>query len=157
MTDLIATHSIRSRILTRLGDRCHNLVALLPDDRESTPAVYWARQRLEPSEVPAVVIIPQTEQAERQYGVDLMSMPVSISMVCLLGDWLPVDLAEYLLAQMRKEIPGTDTTLAGLAIDIKYIGGGVDDYPQDTDQAMVCTTAWEILYETQNNNPFEQP
>lgn len=157
MTTLTATHSIRSRVLTALGDRCHNLVALLPDDRERTPAVYWARQRLEPSEVPAVVIIPQPEQAERQYGTDMITMPVSISMVCLLGDWLPVDLGEYLLAQMRKEIPAQDATLNGLAVDVHYIGGGVDDYPEDTDQAMVCTTSWEVVYETDNNNPFAKP
>lgn len=157
MTDLIATHSIRSRILTALGDRCYSLLALLPDDRERTPAIYWARQSLTPTEVPAVVIIPQPEQAERQYGVDQMTMPVSISMVCLLGDWVPVDLGEYLLAQMRKEIPGVDHTLGNLAIDVHYIGGGVDDYPEDTDQAMVATTSWEVVYETQNNNPFDQP
>jgi len=157
MTDITTTNSLRARILTKLGDRCHNLLALLPDDREQTPAIYWARQRLQPSEVPAVVIIPQPEQAERQFSADMITLPVSISMVCLLGTWRAVDLAEYLLAQMRQVVPAQDTTLGALAIDMHYLGGGVDDYPQDTDQAMVCTTSWEIIYETQNNNPFEQP
>lgn len=157
MTDLTTTHSIRARILSALGERCYNLLALLPSDREQTPAIYWARQSLTPGEVPAVVIIPQPEQGERQYGIDSLTMQVQVSMVCLLGDWLPVDLGEYLLGQMRKEIPSTDPTFGGLAIDIVYAGGGVDDYPEDTDQAMVCTTTWDISYETQNNNPFEQP
>jgi hypothetical protein len=157
MTDLVATNSIRSRILSALGERCYNLLALLPDDRERTPEIYWARQRLQPTEVPAVVITPQPEEATPMSGVDEKTMPVQISMVCLLGDWKPVDLGEYLLAQMCQVIPGQDESFGGLCITINYLGGGVEDYPEDTDQAMVCTSTWAIVYETFTNNPFDKP
>lgn len=154
MTDeLTISTSIRAQILQAIGDRARELIVLLPTGQDQPATLTWARSSLHPSELPVVNVLPQPETAERGYGTDQITMPVQISIACLLGTNIPVDLGEDLLAIMRRIIPGTDQTLGGLSDDIRYIGGGVDDYPQDQDQALVVNATFEIEYQTVANNP----
>jgi hypothetical protein len=152
MIDLTA-QSIRAQILQAVGVRCQALLVPLPDETSSTAEVYWARQSLRPEELPAVVVTPGIESGERSYGVDRITMPVTISLACLLGDLIAVDLGELLLAELRQKIPLTDPTLGGLAQDLRYVQGGVDDYPDQDNQALVAAVTFEIDYETAVNNP----
>ena len=154
MIDL-ETQSIRAQILQKIGERCQALLVLLPCGNDTEPEIYWARQSLHPTELPACVITPEPETGERLYGVDSLVMPVTISLACLLGEYNAVDLAESLLSELRKQIPLDDSTLDGLAQDLRYIQGGVDDYPETDDQALVVTAMFEINYETTINNPDE--
>ena len=156
MTDLEISYSIRAQILQKIGERAQQMIVLLPSGMDADAQLFWARQQLHPSELPAVNILPQPETGDRSYGADHLTMPVQISIACLLGNNSAVDLAEDLLATMRRTVPGSDPTLGGLAQDIRYMSGGVDDYPEDADQALVATTLWEIDYQTQANNPDEQ-
>lgn len=150
------TQSIRAKILQTLGERCQLLLVLLPNDTEVEPNVYWARQSLKPeTEVPAVVITPDVEEGDRSFAEDLLTMPVIVDLVCLLGNHNAVDLSEYLLAEMRKGIPLDDPTFNGLAINTRYVGGGVEDYPEEDDQALVVKARFEIKYETIANKPEE--
>ncbi len=147
------SNSIRARILAALGSRAEALVAIMPDGLSQGMDLTWARQALSPGELPLINILPQPETAERSYGVDRMTFPVQIAVACLLGDYRPIELAEDLLAKMRSVLPAADPTLGGLAEDMRYTGGGVEDYPEDEDQALVVITQWEIVYETQGNDP----
>jgi len=149
------TKSIRARILQTLGERCQSLLVLLPGGSDIEPEVYWARQSLRPQELPAAVVNPQPEAGERSYGIDRLTMPVTISLACLLGEHNAVDLAESLLAEIRKQVPLNDPTLGGLVQDLRYVQGGVDDYPEEDDQALVVNATFEIDYETTANNPDE--
>lgn len=149
------TQSIRARIVQTLGERCQSLLVLLPGGSDTEPEVYWARQSLRPQELPAAVVNPQPEVGERCYGIDQLTMPVTISLACLLGEHNAVDLAESLLAEIRKQIPLDDPTLGGLAQDLRYVQGGVDDYPEEDEQALVVNATFEIDYETTANNPDE--
>jgi hypothetical protein len=153
MIDL-QTQSIRAKILQVIGERCQDLLVLLPSDGEVEPDVYWARQQLLPTEVPAAVVTPKPDEpGDQGHGFDRLTMPVSISLACLIGNHNPLDLSEMLLAEMREKIPLSDQTLGGLARDVRYMGGGVDDYPEQDEQALVVTTIFEIDYETELNNP----
>ena len=151
----LETQSIRAQILQVLGERCQALLVLLPGGSDSEAEVYWARQSLKPQELPAAVVNPQPETGEMGYGFDRLTMPVTISLACLLGEQNPVDLSEYLLAELRKQVPLEDPTLGGLAQDLRYVQGGVDDYPEEDEQALVVNATFEIYYETTINNPDE--
>ena len=151
------SQSVRAKILQIIGERCQALLVLLPGGADAEPTVLWARQSLSPTELPAVVVTPQPEDGERLYGIDKLTMPVTISLACLLGDHNPVDLAESLLAELRQQVPLEDPTLGGLAQDVRYVQGGVDDYPEQDDQALVVTATFEIEYETEINKPNETP
>jgi len=149
------TQSIRAQILQTIGERCQALLVLLPGGADAEAEVFWARQSLEPSELPACVVTPQPEVAERTTGADQLTMEVMISLVCLLGNHNAVDLAESLLAELRQQIPADDSTIGGLAQALRYVGGGTDDYPQADDQALVVPAVFEVDYETESNNPDE--
>ena len=149
------TQSIRAQILQALGERCQALLVLLPGGSDAEAEVHWARQSLRPQELPAAVVNPQPETGERSYGIDRLTMPVTISLACLLGEYNAVDLSEHLLAELRKQVPLEDPTLGGLAHDLRYVQGGVDDYPEEDDQALVVNATFEIDYETTINNPDE--
>ena len=82
-------------------------------------------------------------------------MPVTISLACLLGEYNAVDLSEFLLAELRRQMPLGDPSLGGLAQDLRYVQGGVDDYPEEDEQALVVNATFEIDYETTANNPDE--
>lgn len=149
------TQSIRAQILQKIGERAQLLLAILPNGSENEASVYWARRSLKPQELPAAVVTPQPETGERTYGVDQLTMPVTISLACLRGTLNAVDLAEHLLAELRKQIAQDDPKFGGLAQDLRYVQGGVDDYPEEDEQALVVSAAFEIDYETTANNPDE--
>ena len=149
------TQSIRAKILQKIGERCQALLVLLPGGDDAEADVLWARQSLHPTELPACVVTPQPEETERGYGYDRLVMPVTISLACLLGEHTAVDLAESLLSEIRKQVPLDDSTLGALAEDLRYVQGGVDDFPEDQDQALVVNATFEIIYETEANNPDE--
>ena len=154
MIDL-ETQSIRAQILQQLGERCQSLLVLLPGGGDSEAEVYWARQSLSSQELPAAVVNPQPETGERSYGIDHLTMPVTISLACLLGEYNAVDLSEFLLAELRRQVPLDDPSLGGLAQDLRYVQGGVDDYPEEDEQTLVVNATFEIDYETTANNPDE--
>jgi len=150
------TQSIRAQIIQAIAERAQNILVMLPGGREADPDVLWARSRLKPEELPAIVVTPEPDTpGDEAYGADLLTIPITISAACLLGKNHPVDLGEFILAQMRKAIPGNDTTIGGLAETIRYAGGGVEEYPDRNDQAMVVVVTFEIDYETATNNPDE--
>ena len=147
------TQSIRAQILQKIAMRCESLLALLPKSGDIEPQVFWARRQLLPEELPAAVVTPELETGERTTGVDQLTMAVTVSLVCLIGEHNAVDLSEYLLAELRRQIPLDDTTLDGLAQDIRYVEGGVNDYPDKDEQGLSVFAAFEIEYETESNNP----
>jgi len=149
------TQSIRAQILQKLGERCQALLVLLPNESDVEADVYWARRSLSPQELPAVVVTPEPESNDRTFDEDQLIVPVTISLACLLGSHNAVDLAEALLAELRRQIPLDDPTLGGLAKNMRYVGGGTDDYPERDDQALVVNATFEIDYETIANKPEE--
>jgi len=154
MTDL-ETQSIRAKILQAIGDRCQSLLVKLPSGKWADAQVFWGRQSLDPEELPAGVVTPEPETGERTFDSDELTMPVTISLACLLGNDNAVDLAESLLAELRRQVPLDDETLDGLAKEIRYVGGGTSDYPERDDQSLVVTATFEIDYATAANNPEE--
>ena len=152
MTDF-TTYNVRTKILQELGRRCEWLMESEQGLSFQEAALYWARQSLDPRELPASVITPGLETSERGYGFDRLTLPITISLACIIADRDPLDFSEHLLAELRRKISSDDPTLGGLAQDIRYVSGGVEDYPEQDDQALVVVANFEIEYETEINNP----
>lgn len=49
-----------------------------------------------------------------------------------------------------------DNTTGGLAEAIEYAGGGIDEYPEEADQATGVVTNWNIKYRTMSGDPYHQ-
>lgn len=140
--------TIRRQILDALGVRAAQV--RLPGGTAALNICY-ARQTLAAAELPALVITPQEESAERRYGQDLITMPVSVSVAAVLGAFEPLTLAEAILGELRSVFPAP---LEGLAEDIRYAEGGVNEWPERQDQAIVVTAVFNIVYSTAANDPF---
>ena len=53
-------------------------------------------------------------------------------------------------------IQAKDITGGGLVDDISYAGGGVENYPQTKDDALVVTATFTVTYQTNIGNPYSQ-
>jgi hypothetical protein len=53
-------------------------------------------------------------------------------------------------------IQAKDISGGGLVDDISYSGGGVEDYPQTKDEALVVAANFSVAYQTAIGNPYSQ-
>lgn len=63
------------------------------------------------------------------------------------------------VAAIAGEPVGTDpldSTTGGLADSMEYAGGGIDEYPEGSEQATGVITNWNIKYRTLNGDPYHQ-
>lgn len=54
-------------------------------------------------------------------------------------------------------ISAETSTCASLADDIRYLGGGPDEYPEPPDTTVGCSAEFEITYTTVAGNPYARP
>ena len=60
------------------------------------------------------------------------------------------------IAGAATQIQAKDISGAGLVDDISYIGGGVEEYPQMKDDAVIVTATFQVTYQTNIGNPYSQ-
>ncbi len=115
--------------------------------------VYRGRTYFSPDELPAVSVLPGIESGEKQYGAQILTMPVQVHAVQVVGDNNPSELSETVLGDL------IDVLIYG-AIDringMTYTGGGVEDYPDEDDQAVSVQISIEIEYSTVIGDPYNQ-
>ena len=86
--------------------------------------------KIDPSRLPACIIYPFTETAERIGGGQyLCTMPLRVEAVALTGITNPSVLAEQMLGDLREAFMGAPIT--PLIEEIAYASGGTNDYSQE--------------------------
>jgi hypothetical protein len=112
---------------------------------------FRAIPKIDPSRLPACVIYPQPETAERVGGGDyLCTMPLRAEAVALTGTINPSILAEQMLGDMRQAFLGT--LITPLIEEIHYASGGTNDYThKDT---VAVTASFTIKYFSKINDPY---
>lgn len=117
---------------------------------------------------PCMSIFPGVEIAERTaYGRDSMKMPLSLNAFDSYLDTIstvtgkPVSGAsakgEKILADLREAMRKVFKILTqGLVQDIRYTGGGMQDFPELTKKTVGVIASFEITYETKVNDPYNQ-
>ena len=159
--------SIREQIILIILDLLDGLAAPLPVDGEAAATVYRARKFFDPAtgEVPAVSVFPQPDEPgnEESYDVDSLIMPIEVHVLALFGDRNPSELGELMLAELRYALGGCDPSRAALfnvlgeLIDsIRFVGGGIEDYPDEDDQALVVRGVFNIEYSTVAGDPYHK-
>jgi len=142
-----------------------NIVTSLADIRtangyvtEIGTNVFKVRKNLSSSKLPAITVWPQSEDNEKIHGKNRSTMPIRIEGILAFtqGDDLS-DLAEDILGDIRKRMEDlSDDVTSGLADRIEYQSGGVDEYPEPGDAAVVCSAVFNIVYKTVAGDPFSQ-
>lgn len=117
--------------------------------------VHQGRTQLEYSDLPCAVILPGMEEAERVYGEQRITMPVSIHAVQVVGDNEAGSLAETLLGELISDVVGGKESVSR-ADDIRYVSGGVETWPEQNEQALSVQIDIEVQYSTKLGDPYNQ-
>lgn len=126
--------------------------------------VLRARSKVDPEELPCVVVWPQAETAENVYGKSRHKMPVKIEGLAVFGVDDPSVISERILGDLIKcfTSPAWDRTRAGSPTPPDYIesivynGGGADTALEDGSVAAGAPAMFLVTYDTAIGDPFSQ-
>lgn len=119
-------------------------------------SVFRAVKNIESEDLPAVVLWPQPETAERQYGRTVCAMQVKIEALAEIGSSNPSEIQEALLGDAIKIITAPAVSVTTKIEDIQYTGGGPADQPNAEDVTTAIYAEFEIKYSTLIGNPYSQ-
>lgn len=118
--------------------------------------VYRGRTYFVHDELPAISILPGVEVGEsRQFGEQLLTMPITIHAVQVLGENDASTLAEEVLGALIDNIIGGCGSISRVN-DIRYMGGGVEEYPAAEDQTISVHIDLEVEYAINVGDPYNQ-
>ena len=117
--------------------------------------IYRGRTQLEYGDLPCADLLPGMESAERVYGEQRITLPISIYALQIIEDEDVGALAEVLLGQLISDIVGNKDNI-GYISDMQYSSGGVDTWPEQNEQALSVQIDIEILYSTNIGDPYNQ-
>lgn len=123
--------------------------------RHGADNVYRGRTQFEYADLPCVSILPGLETAEKAYGEQRLTMPVSVHAVQVSGDNEPGVLAETILGNLIDDVIGGRSSISHIS-DIRYTGGGVETWPEQDEQALSVQIDIEIQYSTNIGDPYTQ-
>jgi hypothetical protein len=107
-------------------------------------------------ETAAVFIQPGVESAEREYGDQVLTMPVQIDAVHSLGSNNASVLGEQILGDLISCLIGGRENIDRIE-SLTYSSGGIEDYPTKEDQLLWVQMSLEITYITVIGDPYTQP
>jgi hypothetical protein len=126
--------------------------------------VFRTRPKVDPDDLPCLVVWPQVEEAENTHGQSRHKMPVKIEGVAAFGSAEPSVISERILGDLIKcfTSPAWDRTRAGSPAPADYIesivyqGGGSDSYPEDGSLTVGASATFLITYWTAIGDPYSQ-
>ena len=112
---------------------------------------FRAISKIDPSRLPACIVYPFSETAERVGGGEyLCTMPLRAEAVALTGITNPSVLAEQMLGDMRQAFMGTSITT--LIEEIAYTSGGTNDYSKNDSVSVIAN--FTIKYFSTISTPY---
>ena len=113
--------------------------------------IFRAISKIDPSRLPACIVYPFSETAERVGGGEyLCTMPLRAEAVALTGIINPSVLAEQMLGDMRQAFMGTPITT--LLEEIAYTSGGTNDYTKNDSVSVIAN--YTIKYFSTISSPY---
>jgi hypothetical protein len=119
--------------------------------------VLRARPKVDPGELPCMVIWPQAEEAENKHGSVLHRMIIKVEGVAYFASLSPSEMSEKILGDIIKCFTSRLWTRAPDYIEsIVYQRGGVDSYPEEGSLTAGAYAEFLVSYWTAAGNPFSQ-
>ena len=114
-------------------------------------SVYRAISKVDPTRLPACILYPLSETAERIGGGNyLCTMPLRVEAVAQIGILNPSVLAEQLLGDLWQAF--ADLATSSLIEDAAYISGGTNDYSKN--DSILVTANFTIRYFSAISSPY---
>ena len=126
--------------------------------------VLRARPKVDPEELPCMVVWPPAETAENAYGKSRHKMPVKIEGLAAFGAEDPSVISERILGDLIKcfTSPTWDRTRVGTPTPLDYIesiiyqGGGSDTPLEDGSISVGAQAIFLVTYDTAIGDPYVQ-
>jgi hypothetical protein len=126
--------------------------------------VLRARPKVDPDDLPCMVVWPQAETAENLHGKSRHKMPVKVEGLALFGAEDPSVVSERILGDLIKcfTSPSWDRTRAGSPVPSDYIesivyqSGGMDSSLEDGSVSIGNQAAFLVTYYTAIGDPYTQ-
>jgi len=110
----------------------------------------------ESGDLPAIAVLPGVETAEKKYGEQFCVMPVAVHAIQVIGSGNnPSVVGEVALADLIDNLIGGRDNIDKVN-NITYAGGGIEDYPDENEQAIVINVNIDVEYCTNLGDPFTQ-
>lgn len=116
------------------------------------------RSKIDKEQLPAVVIWPQVETAEKIHRKSKITMPVRVEAVLTFNpEQNPSVIIERMLGDLRKRMESlTEDITGGYGDHIEYTQGGADNYPEPGDTVAACAVVYNVVYKTIAGDPYSQ-
>lgn len=106
------TDSIRDQIISAIVTRLGGILATNGYQTDCGDNVQLVRPKLDPAELPACVVWPGVEEADRQIGSGKLTLPIQVDLLSLHGDENPSEVAGRMLADVIERMTGAVWTWA---------------------------------------------
>lgn len=103
---------------------------------------------------PVSVYFPQEEENQRQFGKDVLEMPVRVESHILIGTANASVLQEKMLADLRKCLTNPGDKWTTYTDDLYYQGGGPAEQPESTDKVTAVYILIMVKYKTSTGDPY---
>ena len=166
-------NSIRELIIQEIIARAAAIVTTGSPQAYATgigATIFRARPKVDPDDLPCLVVWPQVETAENKNGQSLHRMPVKIEGLAAFASSEPSVISECILGDLIKcfTSPAWDrrrlvaspaspaTYLDPYPESIVYQGGGTDSYPEDGSTTVGAAATFLVTYWTAIGDPYSQ-
>lgn len=131
--------------------------------------IFRARPKVDPDDLPCLVVWPQVEEATNKNGMVIHKMPVKVEGVAHFGAEEPSVVSERILGDLIRcftsptwdrrrlvESPASPVTYLDPYMEsIVYTGGGTESYPEEGSVSVGAFAIFMVTYWTAVGNPFE--
>jgi len=126
--------------------------------------VLRARLKINPADLPCLVVWPLVEEAENSIGNSRHRMPLKIEGIAAFGAVEPSVISERILGDLIKcfTSPTWDRTRPGSPTPENYVesivyqGGGTNEYPDETSATVGAAATFIVTYYTAIGDPYTQ-
>lgn len=149
--------TIREQIIKDFVTRAETMSVANGYNYEYADNVIRARVAIDPTEIPAVVILPQQETVSRKYGYHEHVMPVRVEGMVEPGEDDDSVAAEKVMGDLIKCFSAPDWSMSpDYMDDIGYTEGGTGGYPEVDESIVGAFIVLTVKYTTVIGDPTSQ-
>ena len=148
--------TIREQIISAITARPNTILTANGYNTECGQGVKRAIKDLESDDIPAVVVWPQPEEAERRSGRNICTTQVKVETYAAFGLVNPSVIQEQMLGDLIKCLTDPAAPVTLLVDDIYYKEGGPASQPEAGETTTAVAATFEVKYSYKIGNPYEQ-
>ena len=100
------TDTIREQIISAIETKIANIRKDKGYQTDCGKSVFRVKKEIDPDELDAVIIWPKPEESNREYKIDMITMPIEVQGLQLFGNVNPSIISEKILGDLKESLMG---------------------------------------------------